>query len=439
MNSGTCVFYRLAKHEPTTKEENVDQCVTYMNIVYTSELDDDTGNDSWYCQLCLCKFPTKTTFIEHNKSMHVSAKELCKICNKVFKKHSELVRHMKYCNVKQFSDNYDTSSAIIKQELVESDDDKTDLVLKQSCDDCDASYDSETDLKEHQCLADKGKGKRNRRKKCEIIATHFCDVCSKGFTRRHDMKKHRAKQHSNVPELVKNESPSMMQNKKNVELLRKSKVINAEGKQFYKCDICSKLIHHSYDFVRHQTIHTGVRPFFCHICGKNFRMSSTLNRHIKELHYRIKKFACDQCGRKFAAKAALEDHKNIHTNERPFICDVCGKSFKQKSSLYIHKLFHTNNFRFSCTVCGKKYRRARDLKVHSWLHTGHRPYACDICGSMFRLSQDLKRHAKVHNKNSSECICTDCGASFSQLRYLKNHRKIHEDSNEPRIQYAEKN
>lgn len=243
--------------------------------------------------------------------------------------------------------------------------------------------------------------KRKRRKKIEIEPKFFCDVCTKGFTRKHGVKKHREKVHKNVPVQNEKDPGAATATQQKLQLLERCKVVNADGTESYKCETCHKLINLSHNFIQHQSVHTGARPFFCHICGKCFRMSSTLNRHIKEFHYRIKRFTCDICHKKFAAKASLDDHLNIHTNTRPFSCDTCGKSFKQKASLHIHKLFHTNNFRFCCSVCGKKYRRARELKVHGWLHTGYRPYSCKICGNSFRLTQDLKRHMKVHNKNDS--------------------------------------
>lgn len=264
------------------------------------------------------------------------------------------------------------------------------------------------------------KPKKIRRKRSEITAEYFCDICQKGFTRKFDMKKHRLNTHKDAPEPTDHKTK---ENVKRSELLNRCR-ITSEDKEAYKCELCNKVITHSDNFIRHQSIHTGIKEYFCHMCAKKFRTKNGLNRHIKEFHCRIKNYACDICKRKFATKSTLNEHKNLHTNERPFVCDICGKAFKQKASLHVHKIFHTDNFRFNCTVCGKKYRRARDLKVHSWLHTGHRPYSCDKCGYMFRLSQDLKRHSKTHNK-ISEHICGDCGASFAQERFLNNHKKIH--------------
>lgn len=319
---------------------------------------------------------------------------------------------------------------------------KTDVEHTVFCDVCNLGYTRRNDMEKHRKIkhpdakelkcnqkkradnkcnknATAVEEKRQRRRKSEIIADHYCDVCNKGFTRKFDMKKHRTIKHPDAPP---NLEKKVAENKENVVLLEKCKVPSDDNQTYYKCEVCAKLFRHSYNFLRHQSIHTGIRPFFCHICGKNFRVLGGLQRHINELHYGVKKYSCEICGKKFAAKSTRDDHLNIHTNTRPFVCDICGKAFKQKASLHIHKLFHTNVYRFSCNICGKKFRRANELKVHGYLHTGHKPHKCGICGAMFRLRQDLKRHGKVH----VQCVCADCGKSFAQEKYLKSHVKEHE-------------
>lgn len=308
---------------------------------------------------------------------------------------------------------------------------KGDIEYKVFCDICNLGYTRRHDMEKHRknkhpdagevneeklnvCLQEEQE-KRLRRKKSEIVADHHCDVCNRGFTRKFDMFKHRSIKHPDAPNL----ETITQNNKENSHLLERCKVPSTDNQTCYKCEACGKLFRHSYNFIRHQSIHTGVRAFFCHICGKNFRVLGGLQRHINEHHYGVKKYSCEICGKKFAAKSTRDDHLNIHTNTRPFVCDICGKAFKQKASLHVHKLFHTNVYRFSCNICGKKYRRASELKVHSYLHTGHKPHKCGLCGAMFRLRQDLKRHAKVH----VQFVCGQCGHGFNQEKYLKSHLK----------------
>lgn len=310
---------------------------------------------------------------------------------------------------------------------------KTDIQYKVFCNICNLGYTRKYDMEKHRRNKHPNANhleltkqedphketsniierKRLRRKKNEIIPKYYCDVCNKGFTRKYDMQKHRTVKHPDAPN-----SETSNKNQENSLLLKKCKVSSNDNRICYKCEICGKLFHHSYNFRRHQTIHTEIRPFFCHICGKNFRVLGGLQRHINEHHNGVKKYSCEICAKKFSAKSTRDDHLNIHTNTRPFVCDICGKAFRQKASLHVHKLFHTNVFRFNCNVCGKRFRRASELKVHGYLHTGYKPHKCGICGALFRLKQDLKRHAKVH---------VQCGKSFGQEKNLKNHIKENQE------------
>ena len=77
-------------------------------------------------------------------------------------------------------------------------------------------------------------------------------------------------------------------------------------------------------------MHTGVKPYRCEWCQKEFRDKSSLNKHVR-----------------------------IHTKEKPFVCVVCKKAFNQRVLLrnHIHS-FHsginkvTNTY--ECIVCKRK-------------------------------------------------------------------------------------
>lgn len=245
-----------------------------------------------------------------------------------------------------------------------------------------------------------------------------CNICSKSYTRRFDLKRH-ARQHSveDIGKIVH------LKNSIDHEFLSGAKVI-IEGRTLYKCEHCAKYLMTRYSYVRHLRIHTGEKPCTCHVCGKQFRTSALLNRHVRDVHEGIKEHPCDFCGRKFANKRAMVDHRRVHTGERPCVCHLCGKAFKTKASLYVHNLFHTDVFPHHCTHCDKSFRRRHQLNVHLLLHTGEKPHCCQICGKCFRLRKSLKRHVLTHSDEKPfECLV--CGQLFAQERYLKNHGKTH--------------
>ncbi|KAF3421015.1 hypothetical protein E2986_09372 [Frieseomelitta varia] len=109
---------------------------------------------------------------------------------------------------------------------------------------------------------------------------------------------------------------------------------NVDVQESYQCVECGKCFKLKDSFLRHMRIHTDERPFTCHVCGKQFRDSGGLSRHLKDVHAKLKNFTCDICNKSFASKATREDHRRTHTGERPYVCDSCGKTFKSKASLF---------------------------------------------------------------------------------------------------------
>ncbi|XP_014481734.1 PREDICTED: zinc finger protein 260-like isoform X2 [Dinoponera quadriceps] len=202
---------------------------------------------------------------------------------------------------------------------------------------------------------------------------------------------------------------------------RKRKQLNSSKshKQCAECGRCFKL---KDSYQRHMRIHKDERPFTCHVCGKQFRDSGGLSRHLKDVHAKLKNFTCDLCDRSFASKATREDHRRTHTGERPYVCDSCGKTFKSKASLYIHSKLHTDEFPHTCSYCTKRFRRRQEMLAHVTTHTGEKNHTCDVCGKKFRIKSELARHKLIHSENKP-FSCSKCGLAFRQRRYLNNHIK----------------
>ncbi|XP_035737207.1 zinc finger protein 432-like isoform X2 [Vespa mandarinia] len=196
----------------------------------------------------------------------------------------------------------------------------------------------------------------------------------------------------------------------------------SDTQESYQCIECGKFFKLKDSYLRHMRIHKDERPFTCHVCGKQFRDSGGLSRHLKDVHAKLKNFMCDICGKSFASKATRDDHRRTHTGERPYICDSCGKTFKSKASLYIHSKLHTNEFPHPCTYCNKKFRRRQEMLAHVTTHTGEKNYGCDICSKRFRVKSELVRHKLVHSE-TKPFVCVKCGLAFRQKRYLNNHIK----------------
>ncbi|KAJ9576790.1 hypothetical protein L9F63_006631, partial [Diploptera punctata] len=192
----------------------------------------------------------------------------------------------------------------------------------------------------------------------------------------------------------------------------------------YSCEVCRKIFKKKEVLRDHTRIHSGVRPYVCHVCGKQFRTRGLMKGHISRIHDRNKNFDCDICGRKFSEKGARDGHRRSHTGERPLMCDKCGKSFMTYTSLYVHKRSHTDYFPFSCSYCSKKFRTRATLSDHLVVHTGEKPHTCDICGKSFGMRRIMIEHRRIHS-GEKPFVCESCGRGFKRREHLKAHGKTH--------------
>eukprot|EP01084_Bolivina_argentea_P144587 253634_1 len=73
---------------------------------------------------------------------------------------------------------------------------------------------------------------------------------------------------------------------------------------------------------------SGNVVFECAECHKIYRHFNNLKSHYNV--HTPSAYVCKFCNKKFGRKGNYLEHKRIHTGEKPFKCHVCKRQFKQK-------------------------------------------------------------------------------------------------------------
>ncbi|XP_069368430.1 zinc finger protein ZFP2-like isoform X2 [Paralichthys olivaceus] len=219
------------------------------------------------------------------------------------------------------------------------------------------------------------------------------------------------------------------------------------------CDVCGKVMKNKSSLARHSFIHTGKKPFACHLCELRFNRRDNLQHHLTRLHpngiaklekqREVQAWLCADCGKTFNCRSRLKAHEVVHSGVKPHRCDLCPKAYMRTNDLEHHKKsVHVQGSQepqrpssLLCDLCGKEFKCRSQLIIHFQTHTGERPHLCDICGRKFARHHQLKRHKILIHANHLKgegnppydlpFSCTVCGKRLKSKALLAAHTHIH--------------
>jgi len=317
------------------------------------------------CYACDKVFSSKNQFVMHKKEEHKES-FVCKCCNKHFKYHFLLMKHIqdksnsdevignsqKRCHIchKLFEINYFKKHLKLVHEG---------KIQKTACKICGKSVHN---IKDHMLLHSEPKFQ--------------CETCPKKFKRESCLEHHRKRVHLNIRE--------------------------------FKCATCGKEFSAERHLKQHTLVHTGLKLHTCELCGTSFKQKPHLKSHIKHVHEGVKRIKID---------------RNMNVQ-----CGKCGKLCFNQQSLQIHEKTHTGSLAerkiFTCNFCSAAFTTAQNLKGHvKSVHEGVKPYSCQICDRKFAYKDTLEAHMPTHTGEAAY-KCENCEKSFKQRSSLCTHRKL---------------
>lgn len=131
---------------------------------------------------------------------------------------------------------------------------------------------------------------------------------------------------------------------------------------------------------------------------------------------------CDICGAGYAKKNSWRNHVDQHT---PYFCSLCGKDFKSEAVLEQHIKMHEKP-RLKCKLCPNSYTDRPHLSRH--VRRDHKgiPFKCQHCDYENKNHRTVERHMdKVHKGLRVECEWSSCERTFISLEAMNIHYRKH--------------
>lgn len=97
----------------------------------------------------------------------------------------------------------------------------------------------------------------------------------------------------------------------------------------YKCEVCERKFRCKEELNIHKRKHEQIKSYECNYCEKQFFTKQQLSLH-ERVHTRCNLYKCQYCDKfRFIRLSDKKRHESTHTGIRPFQCKKCGKCFSR--------------------------------------------------------------------------------------------------------------
>uniref|UniRef100_A0A672S987 Zinc finger protein 628-like n=2 Tax=Sinocyclocheilus grahami TaxID=75366 RepID=A0A672S987_SINGR len=232
------------------------------------------------------------------------------------------------------------------------------------------------------------------------------------------------------------------------------------GVRPYRCDECGKQFCQLVNYRAHLRSHSQKASIHCRVCSNIFETEEQLQQHLDTNHFEREFYQCDFCKQIFTDIDVCKGHVEAHRQQaKRHLCLKCGTSFRLRISLLRHLEWHSRGI-FSCSDCEQTFSSKASLLRHSFSHLGVLPYTCLKCKRHFRLpslyhnheckpeniqcmaclvffqsQEDFDKHKKDTGcwghqgalpTKTDEIRCMECGQVFASIEELKKHGSTHQ-------------